>query len=79
MPFDPVAIFLNYGTPGLLIIAVLAFYFDLVVTGKRYQKQEEETEEWKKLALELGGISRTAVTLVERHVPRGRGVGEIGE
>lgn len=74
---DPFSILNQYGWPiGGLLIVVWAFYFDLIVTGARHRKLEAEKDQWQRLALELGGMSRSALSIAERHVlPREPGAG----
>lgn len=80
---DPLTLLEKYGWPvGSLLIAIGAFYWDLIVTGvrfrtmeadyqKRLEKAEVKSDQWQQLALELGGVSRSALSIAERHVPRG--------
>lgn len=67
---DPVAILAQFGWPvGSLIIAVLALFGDVVVSGARFRAMEKEKATWQQLALELGGMTHRALNLVDRQIP----------
>ncbi len=67
---DALALLNQYGWPiGSMLILVWAFYAELLVPGARHRRLEQEKDEWKQLALELGGMTRSALTVAERHVP----------
>lgn len=72
---DPTATIAQYGWPiGSLIIALGALLTEFVVLGSRLRKMEAEKDKWQQLALELGGMSRSAMSIAERHVlPRDSG------
>lgn len=66
---DPSAVIAQYGWPiGSLIIALVALLSDFVVVGARLRRAEAEKDKWQQLALELGGMSRSAMSIAERHV-----------
>lgn len=39
--------------------------------NRRLEKEERRGDEWQKLALDVSGIGRSALNIVERHVPGG--------